>query len=278
MKVLGISREIKNSPGRESDDALVLQAVMDQLSILKIEAAIMTPEEFDGSEVNDFDLIAPMCEAFLRLERLKKIEAEIGVVMVNSADSVLGCYRTRMLESFANTPGLSYPSTEVRRTMTAANGKAPAFDASEGWWLKRGDVHNTCACDVVFVKDWDDAENVRREFERREIEDFAIQRHINGDLIKFYGVGPGRWFTWFYHDPSSARRRRFKLKDLVTQAELAAKSVKISVFGGDAIATPEGRVSIIDINSWPSFARVRAEAAVQIARFLRLRLVVNGNG
>ena len=106
----------------------------------------------------------------------------------------------------------------------------------------------------------------------REIKDLAIQRHTDGDLIKFYGVGPGQWFTWFYHDPASARRLPFELEDLAAQAELAAKTVKVEVFGGDAIITPSGEIYIIDINSWPSFARVRPEAAVQIARRLRLRL------
>lgn len=272
MKALGIFRETQNSPGRESDDALVLKAVMDQLSILKTEVVLMTPEDFDKADTAGFDLIVAMCETYPRLMRLKKLEAETGVVMVNPADSVLGCYRTRMLESFAKTPGLSYPPTEVRRTTADANKTPPSFEAKNGWWLKRGDVHNTCAYDVVFAKDWKEAEHIRREFESREIKDLAIQRHTDGDLIKFYGVGPGQWFTWFYHDPSVARRLPFELEDLAAQAELAAKAVKVEVFGGDAIITPNGEIFIIDINSWPSFARVRAEAAVQIARRLRFRL------
>ena len=268
MKALGILRETQNSPGRESDDALILKAVMDQLSILKTETVVMTPEEFDRADTKGFDLIVPMCETYPRLMRLKKIEEETGVVVVNPADSVLGCYRTRMLDGFAKTPGLNYPPTEVRRTTAEANRKAPAFEAKAGWWLKRGDVHNTCAFDVVFAKDWAEAETIRREFESREIKDLAIQRHTDGDLIKFYG----QWFTWFYHDPSTARRLPFEIEDLAQQAELAASAVKVEVFGGDAIVTPEGKIYIIDINSWPSFARVRAEAAVQIARRLRLRL------
>ena len=141
-----------------------------------------------------------------------------------------------------------------------------------GYWIKRGDVHNTCTFDVVYARNWKEAETIRREFESREIKDLAIQRHTDGDLIKFYGVGPGQWFTWFYHDPSTARRLPFELEDLAAQAELAAKAVKVEVFGGDAIVTPDGKIYIIDINSWPSFARVRSEAAVQIARRLRLRL------
>ena len=270
MKALGILRETQNSPGRESDDALILKAVMDQLSILKTETVVVTPEEFDGMDTKGYDLIVPMCETYPRLMRLKKIEEETGVVVVNPADTVLGCYRTRMLPSFEKTPGLSWPPSEIRSTETA--GRAPAFEADGGWWLKRGDVHNTCTYDVVFAKDWAEADRIRREFQSREIKDMVVQRHTDGDLIKFYGVGPGQWFTWFYHDPSTARRLPFEIEDLAQQAELAAKAVKVEVFGGDAIVTPDGKIYIIDINSWPSFARVRAEASVQIARRLRLRL------
>jgi len=272
MKALGIFREIQNSPNRESDDALILKAVMDQLSILKTECALMTPEEFDRADVSGFDIIVPMCETYPRLMRLKKLEAETGAVFVNPADSVLGCYRTRMLASFEKTPGLRYPPTELRRTAADGNASAPSFDASAGYWVKRGDVHNTCAFDVVFARDWKEVDAIRREFESREIKDMAVQRHTDGDLIKFYGVGPGQWFTWFYHDPSTARRLPFEIEDLAQQAELAAAAVKVEVFGGDAIVTPEGKIYVIDINSWPSFARVRAEAAVQIARRLRFRL------
>jgi glutathione synthase/RimK-type ligase-like ATP-grasp enzyme len=270
MKALGILRETQNSPGRESDDALILKAVMDQLSILKTETTVITPEEFDRADVSGFDIIVPMCETYPRLMRLKKIEADTGVMVINPSDSVLGCYRTRMLASFAETPGLSYPPTELRRTSDA--GAAPAYEAESGYWVKRGDVHNTCTYDVVFARDWKEVDAIRREFQGREIKDMAVQRHTDGDLIKFYGVGPGQWFTWFYHDPSTARRLPFELEDLAAQAELAAKAVRVEIFGGDAIVTPEGKIFVIDINSWPSFARVRAEAAVQIARRLRARL------
>jgi glutathione synthase/RimK-type ligase-like ATP-grasp enzyme len=272
MKALGILRETQNSPGRESDDALILKAVMDQLSILKTRTTVITPEEFDSADVSGYDIIVPMCETYPRLMRLKKIEAETGVMVINPSDSVLGCYRTRMLASFERTPGISYPPTEMRRTSAEANAKAPAFEAEGGYWVKRGDVHNTCSYDVVFARDWKEVDVIRREFESREIKDMAVQRHTDGDLIKFYGVGPGQWFTWFYHDPSTARRLPFELEDLAAQAELAAKAVAVEIFGGDAIVTPDGQIFVIDINSWPSFARVRAEAGVQIARRLRARL------
>ena len=272
MKALGIFREVQNSPNRETDDALILKAVMDQLSILKTETVLMTPEEFDRADLAGFDIVVPMCETYPRLMRLKALESKTAAVFVNPADSVLCCYRTRMLAAFEATPGLSYPPTELRRTSAGENAAPPAFEAADGWWLKRGDVHNTCTHDVVFARNWDEAQEIRREFESREIKDMAVQRHTDGDLIKFYGVGPGQWFTWFYHDPSVARRLPFEVEDLAQQAELAASAVRLEVFGGDAIVAPDGKIYIIDINSWPSFARVRAEASVQIARRLRARL------
>jgi len=272
MRALGICREIQNSPNREDDDALILRAVMEHLSIIKISCVLVSPEEFDRSDAAGFDLLVPMCEAYPRLMRLERVEAETGVLMVNRPGSVLGCYRTRMLDSFSRTPGLRFPPTAVRRTTPAANAAPPDFEAPDGYWVKRGDVHNTCAYDVVRARDWSGVDAARAEFESREITDMAVQRHVDGDLIKFYGVGPGQWFTWFYHDPAGARRLPFALDDLAEQAALAAAAVGVEVFGGDAIVAPDGGLLVIDINSWPSFARVRGEASAQIARRLRSRL------
>ena len=93
---------------------------------------------------------------------------------------------------------------------------------------------------MVFARGAAEAADIIEDFKRREISDVLFQRHIEGDLIKFYGVGPGQWFTWFYHDPQTARRLAFELEDLAAQAETAARSVNLEVFGGDAIVSPDG--------------------------------------
>jgi len=270
VKCLGILRELTNSPNRESDDALILKAVMEQLSLQRVETALLTPEDADKADLSGYDMIVPMCESYPRLMRLKSHCAGSNVLAVNPPDSVLNCYRLRMLEAFRDNPKILFPKTETRAVASAGALAAPAFEG--GYWVKRGDVHNTCAHDVVFARDMTDVEEIRKDFARREISNLIIQQHIDGDLIKFYGVGPGQWFTWFYHDPQSARRLSFELEDLAVSAEAAAGAVDLEVFGGDAIISPAGPIYIIDINSWPSFARVRAEAAVQIARRLRARL------
>ena len=133
-------------------------------------------------------------------------------------------------------------------------------------------MHNTCTHDVVYAGDWSEVEAIRQDFASREISSLVLQQHVDGDLVKFYGVGPGRWFTYFYHDPPTARKLPFDIDVLAAMAAAGASALKLEVFGGDAIITPESRIYLIDINSWPSFARVRAEASIQIAWQLRSRL------
>jgi hypothetical protein len=43
------------------------------------------------------------------------------------------------------------------------------------------------------------------------------------------------------------------------------------VYGGDAIASGNGALTLIDLNAWPSFALYRDEAAPVIASYLALR-------
>ena len=91
---LGIARELTNSPGRESDDALILKAVLDQVEGLRIGTRLMTPEEADRSDLSGHQMVLPMCDAYPRLMRLRTLEGS-PVVMVNPPMS--GCYRTEMI-------------------------------------------------------------------------------------------------------------------------------------------------------------------------------------
>ncbi|MDD5629717.1 MAG: hypothetical protein PHU21_11670 [Elusimicrobia bacterium] len=272
VSCLGICRELTNSPNRETDDALILKTVMEQLSIYRARTLVMTPEEADAADLGSWDMIVPMCESYPRLRRLMAYQRSRPVLMVNPPESVLACYRLSMYEAFAKDPSILCPPTETRSIQGSALLQPPAFADHGGLWVKRGDVHNTCTHDVVFAADWSEVEAIRQDFASREISSLVLQQHVDGDLVKFYGVGPGRWFTYFYHDPATARKLLFDIDVLAAMAASGAHALKLEVFGGDAIITPEGRIYLIDINSWPSFARVRAEASIQIAWQLRSRL------
>lgn len=51
--------------------------------------------------------------------------------------------------------------------------------------------------------------------------------------------------------------------------EVAADVLKVHVYGGDCVISPEGVIRIIDFNDWPSFAPCRSEAAPHIASCIK---------
>jgi len=263
IRCLSVFREITNSPHRENDDALILKGVSDELIKLGVSVYLIEPEIIDEVVNEKWSCVIPMCENPENLEKISKIDA----VFVNTVDSVYNCYRRNMFRLIMKNCPEIFPETEMR-DMKDFPGIPPYFYDSRGVWIKRGDVHNTCLHDVHYVKKWEDAFKVKEDFEKRNIKDVLIQKHIEGDLIKFYGVGPGRWFTWFYHKPQVARKYPFNQDKLAENAARFASAVGVEVFGGDAIITSQQKIYIIDINSWPSFARVRDEAKKHIAKHI----------
>jgi hypothetical protein len=56
----------------------------------------------------------------------------------------------------------------------------------------------------------------------------------------------------------------------------AAAALGLDVYGGDAIVSAAGAISIIDLNAWPSFALYRPVAASRIAALLTARFSRQG--
>jgi hypothetical protein len=46
----------------------------------------------------------------------------------------------------------------------------------------------------------------------------------------------------------------------------------LDIFGGDVIVSPEGELTLIDLNDWPSFAPCRERASYAIAEFISKRV------
>jgi len=267
IRCLGIFREVTNSPNREHDDTLIIKSVSEELAKLGAEMYLSEPENVRHIDPSEWDIILPMCENPPALKTIKSWTDK--TLVLNSAESVINCYRINM------TPRLCgcgvHPQTEIFKI--AKMPKNPPAFAAGGAWIKRGDVHNMTDHDVVFAAQWKEAARICAEFASRGITDVAVQEHVRGDIIKFYGVGPGEWFAWFYHRPQEIGGYIFDKPELARIAGQAAAALNLEVFGGDAIVTPDGKIYVIDINSWPSFARVRNEAKVHIARHTFRRAV-----
>jgi hypothetical protein len=105
-------------------------------------------------------------------------------------------------------------------------------------------------------------------FAARGITQAALQDHVEGVVVKFYGIVDGRFFRCFTEDaevPAS-------LPILWQAARAGASALGLEVFGGDLVVDRNGRPVVIDLNDWPSFARCRDEAAEAIAAYVVDRL------
>src|SRR5262249_20968113 len=142
-----------------------------------------------------------------------------------------------------------------------------SFFVSKGAWLKRADVHATQAGDVAYVERFLDLAPALEKFQQRGLRSAILQEHLEGDEVKFYAVQGGRFFWPFY--PKDCVGHPFDENSLKRIAEDAARLLGLNVYGGDAIISPSGSITLIDVNDWPSFAPCRGAAAYAIARHLK---------
>ena len=170
-------------------------------------------------------------------ESLRLLEAS-GVKVINNPSGVIQASRRR-LQAIMSSLDVPFPSGEGRH----------------GYWLKRADAAAQTAEDVVYV----------------------VSPHVEGDLVKFYGVLSAGFFRCFYPTDDGltkfgleslngqAHHYPFSIESLQTKAEALAAAVGLQVYGGDCIVTVDGAWYMIDFNDWPSFSRCREEAAEAIA-------------
>lgn len=266
---LGVFREEAHSPGRESDDTEILRLTGKHLEARGFPVVMMSPEDVAGALDVRPGYVFFMCERLEMLAVLTEWE-RAGIPHVNSPAAVLNTYRDRMIARLEEAGVAIVPSRIVATTATEVTLPLPV-------WVKRGDVHNTQEGDVVFAASAQAARAALHALAARGIPQAVIQPHVDGDLIKFYGIGtapggrePG-WFRCFYHKGQQLRHYPFDPRQLAPLAHRAALALGLEVYGGDAIATAEGQLLLLDLNAWPSFALYRDEAAERIAAHLALR-------
>jgi hypothetical protein len=266
----GLFREREHSPGRESDDAEILRLTAKHLEAYGVHVELKAPEDLVATEAPP-DGVFFMCE---RMEALRTLLAwqERGVRLVNSPQAVLNTYRERMVAQLHEANVSFVPSRLVATRDAAVAAPLPV-------WVKRADVHNTQEGDVVFAETREALAAALDGLAARGIEGAVLQPHLAGDLIKFYGVGPGGagpdggppWFRWFYHKDQRLAGHPFDAARLGRLVRAAATALGLEIYGGDAIASADGELQLLDLNAWPSFALYRDEAAPVIASYLALR-------
>ncbi len=265
----GVFREATHSPGRESDDTEILRLTGKHLEAKGFQVTLKTADEV-GETDDRPRFVFLMCERLDVLARLRALE-QLGVPQVNSPRAVENTYRERMIATFAEA---NVPFIQSRLVSTAERVDSELRPV----WVKRADVHNTQEGDVTFAPTAAAVADALRGLAERGIARAVLQPHVEGDLIKFYGIGAGGgphreppWFRWFYHKDQRVAGHPMDPRRLARLVRRAASALWLEVYGGDAIATPSGDLVLLDVNAWPSFALYRDEASASIASYLALR-------
>jgi len=265
-RLLGLYREKQYSPGRhQSNDALLLDQIAHRLREREFAVDLMTLEEANGAR-SGATLVFSMCQGRSALESLAEWERE-GARIINSPRAALNTHRDR-LPALLFAAGLPFPQTNL--VDTRAEPDLRGLDLASGIWLKRGDVHASVTADVQWIDSREGLLSGLNEFAQRGIGRAALQAHRAGDEIKFYGVAGGAFFHWFYS--GTAEKYPFDSARLQELGNAAAAVAGLDIFGGDVIVSPEGELTLIDLNDWPSFAPCRERASYAIADHISKRV------
>jgi hypothetical protein len=254
------------------NDTAILDATVGRLEAAGWRAIKTTEREVEEGRLPAAELYLNMCQGSLAAEQLMPLESD-GIVVVNRPSSALNCHRYRLVRRLGEST-LAFPRTLIH----ASSAPLPPADQLRALspdhqkvWIKRGDVHAERAEDVVATSLEEVAAAVGA-FTGRGIPWVALQEHVAGPVVKFYGVTDGRFFNWYGSDAGYAGERPpvddNRLKALAFEA---AAILGLEVFGGDVAFPEPDRPVLIDINDWPSFAPFRDDAARAIAAYITHR-------
>ena len=274
IKIAGIMRAGAYSPNHIGNDAAIFNQTTEQLRKRGCEVKVYSEEQFIAGEVKE-DIIVDMCREHRSMVLLQQLE-DAGALVINSGYGIENCTRERMTRILLGS-NIPYPDSLIVDTDEVVKDRMVAAKMDRAW-IKRGDFHAMHKEDVSYVRHPEEAQEVLQEYFLRGIKRAVINRHLVGDLIKFYGVRDTPFFYWFYpfdeghskygHEAVNGHSRgiEFDVAGLRHICQQAADVLDVIVYGGDCIVDPDGTIRIIDFNDWPSFAPCRQEAAPHIAK------------
>lgn len=260
-KLVAIYRSSTYSPGRhKNNDAAIMDATTNRLEGNGWSVERIGEGDVEAGIIPDADLYLNMCQGSVASTRLLALE-ERGARILNRPSAVLGCHRHRLIRTLDGS-GLPFPETVLLPTRDVPLFETELPDGDV--WVKRGDVHAQEAADVV-RSTRDELGSVIESFAERGVKQVAVQAHVAGPVLKFYGVGDGSLFHAFREDGRPVDGDTVDIPTLRKLAFAAARAVGLSVFGGDAVIPTRTHPMLVDLNDWPSFAPVREQAAEAIA-------------
>lgn len=273
IRIAGVMRLGTYSPNHIGNDAAIFNATADELRKRGFVVNVYSEEQFRDSNIEE-EVILNMCRDAASIEKLQKLE-DNGKLVINSGYGIENCTRER-LALILRGCGVPYPASVIVNTDESIISILEQAGLNN-CWVKCGG-HSQHKEDVTYVRHREEAQGIAQEFFYRGITRAVINEHLAGDLIKFYGVRGTPFFYWFYpyeaghlmqgegaelEKPQGITLDEEKLKEYCNQA---SEELNVIIYGGDCIVSPDGKITIIDFNDWPSFAPCCDEAARSIAK------------
>ena len=260
--IAGIRRQSLYSPNHIENDTKILMRTAEHLIDMGVIVKIYEEQDLGSIEIKE-SVIFSMAQGERALDELLKLEND-GRVIINTPQAGIKCFRMNMVNILSQNQ-IPFPKSYV---LPVDNKNGISFDDfnARKIWVKRGDVHAVHREDVTLVYSEEERKNIFREFKKRDIEYAVLQEHLEGDAIKFYSIKSTSFFHWYYLN--GINHTPFDEEQLFELASRSAEILGLDIFGGDAIISPNGSISIIDINDWPSFAPIREQSSKEIAQLI----------
>lgn len=274
ITIAGIMRAGAYSPNHIGNDAAIFNVVADQLRKRGCIVNVYSEEQLIAGGIKE-DIILNMCREQKSIALLQQLE-DAGRLVINSGYGIENCTRERMTRILIGS-NIPYPESLMVNTNENIKDALSKGDYTQ-CWIKRGDFHAMHKEDVSYVRHPEEAQEVLQEYFLRGIKRAVINKHLVGDLVKFYGVQGTPFFFWFYpfdlghskygHEAINGKSQgiEFDKEEMRHICQNASEVLDVKIYGGDCIVSPDGDIKIIDFNDWPSFAPCRAEAAPHIAK------------
>ncbi len=271
-----IARHPRYSPNSEARDEALFRSLVMAFALKGISVSTFDEANFEQCppQCNKSSLILSMARSETALNVLAEAE-ESGVCVVNSPRALQKVRRTDFQQWFAAT-GNSAEHWYIS-TLTLDIKARLSFPL---WW-KRNNPSTTSAKDVQFVENRTQLDAILSEYAN---EDALLMEHIDGQLVKFYGVVGTNFFHAEPHTPKGfskfGHEQHNHHKDLAisstmwkqtlhamhTSATQVAQQSGFSIYGGDAILREDGTFVFIDFNDFPSFSACLPEASEAIVQ------------
>lgn len=274
IRIAGVMRADAFSPNHIGNDTAIFNLTAEALRKRGCSVQVYSEEEFREADISQ-PVVMAMCREHRSIDKLKALEDE-GRIVVNSGYGIENCTRERMTR-LLQANDIPYPDSLIVNTNENVRRELEEGGFSQVW-IKRGDFQTIHREDVSYCRHPEEAQELLHEYFYRGIRRAVINRHLVGDLIKFYGISGSHFFYWFYpmevgyskyensEPASSTSRFPFDEALLRQTCARASEALKVRIYGGDCIVAPDGSFKIIDFNDWPSFAPCRNEAALAIAK------------